>query len=103
MLTAKIMKMRREHLVPLSRQAVAVLIELRELTGWGEFVFPCAQPRRTVGRDGQPSKRPSHRPMSEGALNSALKRLGYQSDIHVPHGFRFVLFDNGKRGRHLGP
>ncbi len=75
MLPAKIMKMRREHLVPLSRQAVAVLIKLRELTGCGEFVFPCAQPRRTVGRDGQPSKRPSHRPMSEGALNSASRRL----------------------------
>jgi integrase len=87
-LPAEIMKMRREHRIPLSRQAVAILAELRELTGWGEFVFPCAQPRRTVGRDGQPSKRPSLRPMSEGALNSALKRLGYASEIHVPHGFR---------------
>jgi integrase len=87
-LPAEIMKMRREHRIPLSRQAVAILAELRALTGWGEFVFPCAQPRRTVGRDGQPSKRPSLRPMSEGALNSALRRLGYESDVHVPHGFR---------------
>src|SRR5579872_836371 len=87
-LPAEIMKMRREHRIPLSRQAVAILAELRELTGWGEFVFPCAQDRKTVGRDGQPSKRPSLRPMSEGALNSALRRLGYESDVHVPHGFR---------------
>jgi integrase len=87
-LPATIMKTRREHRVSLSRQTVAILVELRELTGWGEFVFPCAQPRRTIGRDGQPSTRPSLRPMSEGALNSALKRLGYKSDVHVPHGFR---------------
>lgn len=87
-LPAEIMKKRREHRIPLSRQTVAILAELRELTGWGEFAFPCAQPRRTVGRDGQPSKRPSLRPMSEGALNSALRRLGYESDVHVPHGFR---------------
>jgi len=35
-----------------------------------------------------PSKRPALRPMSEGALGSALRRLGYSSDTHVPHGFR---------------
>jgi integrase len=95
---AAVMKMRREHRVPLSLQAVAVLDELQRLTGWtasgdrnaadADFIFPCSQPRRTVGKDGQPVKRPAMRPMSEGALGSALKRLGYKSTEHVPHGFR---------------
>jgi integrase len=95
---AAVMKIRREHRVPLSLQAVAVLDELRRLTGWtasegrnaadGDFIFPCSQPRRTVGKDDQPVKRPAIRPMSEGALGSALKRLGYKSTEHVPRGFR---------------
>jgi integrase len=95
---APVMKMRKEHRVPLSRQAVGVVEELRALTGWtatedrikadADFVFPCSQPRRTVGREGKPSKRPFARPMSENALGSALKRLGYKAEQHVPHGFR---------------
>ena len=94
---ASVMKMRREHRVPLSRQAVVLLDELRLLTGWtasdgqtaanADFIFPCSRPRRLVGKDGKPSKRPLSRPMGEGALGSALKRLGYESSVHVPHGF----------------
>lgn len=95
-LPPEVMKMRREHEVPLSRQAIAILAELREITGWSsihaaagaDYVFPNAQPRRLIGKDGMPSKRPALRPMSEGALGSALRRLGYSSDTHVPHGFR---------------
>ncbi|MDH2341496.1 integrase arm-type DNA-binding domain-containing protein [Bradyrhizobium sp. SSUT77] len=95
-LPPEVMKMRREHKVPLSRQAIAILAELREITGWSsihaaagaDYVFPNAQPRRLIGKDGMPSKRPALRPMSEGALGSALRRLGYSSDTHVPHGFR---------------
>ena len=34
------MKMRRPHTVPLSRQAVATLEELRDLTGWSRYLFP---------------------------------------------------------------
>jgi integrase len=95
---ASVMKMRREHRVPLSRQAVELLEELLLLTGWtasdertaanADFIFPCSQPRRVIGKDGKRSKRPLSRPMSQGALGSALKRLGYDSTVHVPHGFR---------------
>jgi integrase len=60
------------HEVPLSRQAVALLRELKELTGWSTFLFP--------GRKGS-------RPISEQGLEVALNALGYQS-IHCPHGFR---------------
>lgn len=70
------MKMREQHIVPLSRQAVAVLRALQELTGKGRLVFPGA---RTNGR-----------PMSENTLNAALRRLGYSKDEMVAHGFRTI-------------
>jgi integrase len=73
-LPAELMKMRRPHVVPLSKQAAAILTALRELTGGSEFVFP--------------SSRSHVRPMSEGTLGAALRRLGYSSTEHVPHGFR---------------
>lgn len=72
---AEIMKMRREHIVPLSRQTLAVLEEQKkevELlnTPW---VFPSQiRPRE---------------PMSDGTVNKAIKRLGYGEDM-VAHGFR---------------
>jgi len=68
------MKMRTTHLVPLARQAVAILEDLRPLTGRGKFVFP--------------SELTFERPMSDNTLNSALRRLGYQSHVITPHGFR---------------
>lgn len=67
-------KGRREHLVPLSRQAVDILRDVLTLTGKGRFVFPA------IG--------PAERPISDNTLNSALRRLGYSSDVHVAHGFR---------------
>lgn len=68
------MKMNRDHIVPLSRQAVEILEELHPLTGHGKYIFP--------------SIRTSTRPMSENTMNAALKRLGYSKDEIVPHGFR---------------
>ena len=63
-----------EHLVPLSSQAVAILRELNALTGHREYVFP--------GRD--PKK-----PMSDAAVNAALRRLGYDTRTEITgHGFR---------------
>lgn len=62
------------HLVPLSRQAVAILKDLQPLTGAGRFVFP--NPR---GKD---------RPMSENAVLTALRRMGYEKDEMTGHGFR---------------
>ena len=67
------MKMKLEHLVPLSQQAVAVIAAVRSLTGRGPLVFPNA--------------RHAHRPMSENAIGYLLNRAGYHSR-HVPHGWR---------------
>lgn len=67
-------KTKTEHLVPLASQAVAILRDLQALTGHGENVFP--------GRD--PKK-----PMSEAAVNAALRRMGYDTKTEITgHGFR---------------
>lgn len=67
-------KTKTEHLVPLSAQAVATLRELHALTGQRAYVFP--------GRD--PKK-----PMSEAAINAALRRMGYDTKTEITgHGFR---------------
>jgi len=65
---------KREHLVPLSRQSLAILRSLHKITGDGDFMFPA------IGRE--------MRPISENTLGGALHGLGYPSDVHVPHGFR---------------
>lgn len=67
-------KMRREHLVPLPTQALAILRELHTITRKGELLFP--------------SIRSAHRPMSDNTLNAALRRLGYGKDEVTAHGFR---------------
>ncbi|MCO1811738.1 DUF4102 domain-containing protein [Pseudomonas aeruginosa] len=68
-------KMRDEHLVPLSPQALAILRQIHELTGSGDLVFP---------HDAYASK-----PMSENTVNAALRRLGYDTKTEVcGHGFR---------------
>jgi integrase len=70
-----ISKTRTEHLVPLAAQAVAILRELHALTGKGRFVFPGARSKL--------------RPMSEAAINAALRRLGYDTCTEITgHGFR---------------
>lgn len=71
---AEKMKARQPHLVPLSRQAVAILKELKPLTGSGRFLFPSVRTRS--------------RPMSENTINAALRRLGYESAEMCGHGFR---------------
>ncbi len=71
---AERMKMRREHIVPLAAQAVAILRELHPLTGSSRYVFP--------------SERGHNRPISENTLGAALRTLGYPPTVHVPHGFR---------------
>ncbi|MBN1654241.1 MAG: integrase arm-type DNA-binding domain-containing protein [Deltaproteobacteria bacterium] len=71
---ARRMKMRRDHVVPLSRQAIAIFEEIRPLTGHGKFVFP--------------SIRTDERCISENTINSALRRLGYAHDEMTGHGFR---------------
>ena len=68
------MKMGEQHIVPLSRQAVAILRELHILTGSGRYVFP--------------SLLSAARPISDNTINAALRRLGYGSDEQTGHGFR---------------
>lgn len=67
------MKMRRAHRVPLPRQAMALLTVLRTIAP-GELLFP--------------SVRSPSRPISDGTLNAALRRLGYANDEVTGHGFR---------------
>ncbi|AGM44733.1 tyrosine-type recombinase/integrase [Aeromonas hydrophila] len=70
---AERMKMRAPHIVPLSRQALAVLEELRLISGHCELLFP--------------SERKLTDPMSENTLSYAMGRMGYKG-IATPHGFR---------------
>jgi integrase len=70
---AERMKMRRDHIVPLSRQAVAVLKDLQHMNGRWKYVFP------------NPFKPVKH--MSENAVLYALYRMGYHSRA-TGHGFR---------------
>jgi integrase len=83
---AEKMKGRLEHVVPLAKQALALLKTLRGLTGDGKFVFP--------------SIRTPARPMSENTVNAALRRLGYTKEDMTAHGFRAMastlLNESGK-------
>jgi integrase len=62
------------HIVPLSRQVVAILHDLKPLTGHGRYVFP--------------SPRTGERPMSDNGVLSALRRMGFPLDEMTGHGFR---------------
>lgn len=68
------MKMHIEHVVPLSRQAVAILRKLYPVTGDGRYVFP--------------SLRTANECMSENTVNAALRGLGYSKEQMTGHGFR---------------
>lgn len=80
------MKARKEHVVPLARQAIAILREVEAISGGGRFVFPSVRSRSD--------------PMSENTLNAALRRLGYTGDEMTAHGFRStastLLNESGK-------
>jgi len=76
------MKMREQHIVPLSRQAVEIFVELEPTTN---RVFPS---RPGAPRYVFPSARTHERPMSENAILAALRRMGYTKDEMTGHGFR---------------
>jgi integrase len=61
------------HVVPLPRQALAVLAEMHFLTGAGEYVFPGLRDRK--------------KPMSEAGVSAALAAMGYKGR-HTWHGYR---------------
>jgi integrase len=67
-------KTKQPHIVPLAKQAVAILKDLHPLTGQGPYVFPSA--------------RTHVRPMSDAAVNAALRRLGIDKKTASGHGFR---------------
>jgi integrase len=71
---AERMKMRRPHDVPLSRQALEILREIWSLSDYGDLVVP--------------SIRSIKKPLSENAMNCALRRMGYAKDEMTSHGFR---------------
>lgn len=78
---ALLMKGKKLHTVPLSKQAIALLRELHTLTGKTKLL---------IDEDPYlfPSERSRGRPMSDGTLGAALRRMGYAQGVIVPHGFR---------------
>ncbi|WP_429931481.1 tyrosine-type recombinase/integrase [Agrobacterium vitis] len=80
------MKMRREHRKPLPAQAIAILEDLRNFTGDGNYLFPAVTSRI--------------RTMSENTMNSALRRMGFTREEATSHGFRAsassLLNESGK-------
>ena len=77
------MKIGVTHIVPLPTQAVAILREIQPLTGHGKYVFQ--------------GERDHDRPMSDNAIRSALRRMGWANDEMTPHGFRAMastILDN---------
>lgn len=83
---AEKMKMRKPHHVPLSRQSVALVEQIREITKPWSYIFPSLWSRK--------------RPMSDNTLNAALRRMGYTSSEMTAHGFRAIastlLNESGK-------
>ncbi len=73
---AERMKMREQHIVPLSTQAVVILRELHAITGPDGYLFPSVR-----------SKRQS---ISENTINAALRSAGYTKDQMTGHGFRHM-------------
>jgi integrase len=71
---AERMKMRRLHVVPLSRQVVELLKELQRITGAGEWLFPNFRRPQDV--------------MSATTINRALEHMGYASGLWTGHDFR---------------
>jgi integrase len=71
---AERMKMRVQHVVPLSTQAIAVLRDLQQLTGRFALAFPGVRSR--------------FRPMSDNTVTAALRRMGYSGQDMTGHGFR---------------
>lgn len=68
------MKMGEAHIVPLSRQAIALLKDIQPITGWGQYVFSNERRRRN--------------PASDGTVNKALRNLGFTKHQMTAHGFR---------------
>lgn len=79
----------RPHLVPLCTQALAVLEDLHPLTGHGQYVFP--------------SLLTGERPMSDNTVNTALRRMGFDSTEMTAHGFRAMARTIMVEGMDMSP
>ncbi|TCA02429.1 tyrosine-type recombinase/integrase [Rhizobium leguminosarum] len=79
-------KMRREHHVPLSRQAIEVIRYMKDVFGDKPHVFPSMMSGKAL--------------LSENSMNSALRRMGVGGNEHTAHGFRSsassILNESGK-------
>ena len=73
-LSKRVMGQKKDHIVPLSKQAIAILRDLRPLTGQGKFVFP--------------NPKSSARPMSDNAILVAMRTMGIPKEVTTGHGFR---------------
>lgn len=71
---AEKMKMRQDHIVPLAKQAIAILKEQQLISGNGKYVFPSA--------------RGASRPLSDNGIRTALRTMGYGNEDMTAHGFR---------------
>jgi len=67
------LKGRGDHIVPLSKQVLSIIDEVRDIYGADGFIFPGTRPGRA---------------MSDNTLNMALRAMGYDGKTHVAHGFR---------------
>jgi integrase len=87
---AERMKMRAPHIVPLAKQSIEVLAQLRELTGDSNLVFP--------------GDRNQSKPMSNNTILKGLERMGYKGRM-TGHGFRglasTILHERGYTHEHI--
>ncbi|NPE59302.1 tyrosine-type recombinase/integrase [Dickeya dadantii] len=70
------MKMRREHVIPLPPQALAILEAMKPISGHREYLFPSAKDPK--------------QPMNSQTANAALRRMGYKG-VLVSHGLRAIF------------
>ena len=74
---AEKMKMKRRHIIPLSKQVIELVTNCNVLTGNSRYLFP--------------SPRDINRPMSENGVRVALRSLGFTKEQITPHGFRAMF------------
>lgn len=83
-------KTKTQHIVPFSRQALAIIEAMRSFSGHGLYVFP--------------GGRTHERPMSENAINAALRNMGYDTQAEITgHGFRAIAQTLGEQELGLDP
>lgn len=83
-------KTKTQHIVPLSSQAIAIIEKMRIFSGNGIYVFP--------------GGRTHERPMSENAINAALRNMGYDTQAEITgHGFRAIAQTLGEQELGLDP